>query len=270
MDVRLATHSGHPERGNEDFVGAVPGSLVLLDGAGIPGTESICRHGVGWYTHRLGGALLARLARSDGRDLAAVLADAIDEVAAAHRGTCDLANPSSPQATVALLRVGEERLEHLLLADSTLLIGRAGAAGTPPDVLTDEREVAVRRVCTAPLSGLDPGSAAYEAALPGVKDALRARRNTPGGYWIAKDDPAVAAEAVTGSTRRSDVVDAVLLSNGVTRLVEPYALLTYTELLDLTRIAGPEEVLRLLRSHEPDVPTRDDATVAHVTLPASV
>ncbi len=46
---------------NEDFTGAVPTAAVLIDGAGIPGTESICRHGVAWYAGRLGGSLLSLL-----------------------------------------------------------------------------------------------------------------------------------------------------------------------------------------------------------------
>jgi hypothetical protein len=81
----MATSAGHAGRPNEDFVGAVPGAAVLLDGAGIPGTESICRHGVAWYTHRLGGALLGRLSRADGQDLSAILAATLDEIAADHR-----------------------------------------------------------------------------------------------------------------------------------------------------------------------------------------
>lgn len=96
MRVVTATSAGHVGRPNEDFVGDVPGAVVLLDGAGIPGTETICRHGVAWYSHTLGAALLERLARERGSDLVATLADAIDEVAGHHRHTCDLANPSSP------------------------------------------------------------------------------------------------------------------------------------------------------------------------------
>ncbi len=30
--------------------------------------------------------------------------------------------------------------------------------------------------------------------------ALGARRNSVGGFWVAKDDPSAAAEAVTGAT----------------------------------------------------------------------
>ena len=93
----MRTSAGHSDRPNEDFVGSVAGAVALLDGAGIRGTESICRHGVAWYTHRLGGALLGRLSRDDGRDLAAILAESIDDVAADHRVTCDIGDPSSPQ-----------------------------------------------------------------------------------------------------------------------------------------------------------------------------
>jgi len=107
MLAALATSAGHPGRTNEDFVGAVPGAVVLLDGAGIPGAESLCRHGVAWYTHRLGGSLLGRLSRGGAPSLVSVLADAIDQLAGEHRSTCDLADPSSPQATVAILRVDQ-------------------------------------------------------------------------------------------------------------------------------------------------------------------
>lgn len=149
----MATGAGKAGRSNEDFAGAVPGAAVLLDGAGIPGTESLCLHGVAWYTHRLGGALLGRLSRDDGGDLAAILAAAIGEIAAEHRGTCDITNVSSPQATVAIVRLTEGRLDHLLLADSFLLLDQVRGG---PRVITDERETTIRRICTSPLDGV-PG-----------------------------------------------------------------------------------------------------------------
>ncbi|HEY1179012.1 MAG TPA: hypothetical protein VGF17_22900, partial [Phytomonospora sp.] len=55
--------SGKPGRGNEDFAGAVPSAAVVLDGAGgVTGAADVCRHGVAWYTHRLGATLLGLLA----------------------------------------------------------------------------------------------------------------------------------------------------------------------------------------------------------------
>ncbi len=261
----LATSAGHPGRANEDFVGAVPAAVVLLDGAGIPGAESLCRHGVAWYTHRLGGALLGRLSRDNAPSLVTVLAEAIDQLAGEHRNTCNLADPSSPQATVAVLRVDSEHADYLMLADSHLLLGRTTGEG--PEVITDAREVAVRRECMVRLEGLEPGCPEHEVALDACIEEFRSRRNQPGGYWIAKDDPQAAEEAVTGTVPLGGLTDVALLSNGVTRLVDPYGHATWTALLDRCRTEGPGAVIEDLRRHEANISELpDDATVAHSTV----
>lgn len=268
MRVSMATSAGKPGRPNEDFVGAVPGAVVLLDGAGIPGAESLCCHGVAWYTHRLGGALLGRLSRADGQHLAVLLAAAISEIAADHRETCDLANPSSPQATALMVRAHRGRLEYLLLADSYLVLEPARG---DPHVLTDEREVEARRVCAAPLDGVPPGTPEYERVRAACVEALRARRNQPGGYWIAKDDPQAAAEAVTGSRSLDDLTGVALLSNGASRIVDPYGVTDWPGVLRLLVDAGPSEVIARVRRAEArtaggsGLPVPDDAAVAHCT-----
>lgn len=267
MDVSMATSAGHPGLPNEDFAGAVPGAVVLLDGAGIPGTEFICRHGVAWYSHRLGGALLGRLSSEDGRDLTAILADGIEEMAASHRSTCDITNPSSPQATVAMIRINEGRLDYLVLADCFLVLSRISGA---PQVVTDEREVTARRVCTAPLAGVVSGTPEYERVWELCIEALQSQRNRPGGYWIAKDDPRAADEAVTGTCRLEDLDSAALLSNGASRIVSPYALTSWPGMLRLLGAAGPAEIVRRVRQAEADKPESrhvkgpDDATVAYL------
>jgi hypothetical protein len=263
----MATSGGNPGQPNEDFAGAVPGAVVLLDGAGIPGTEEICRHGVAWYTHRLGGALLGRLSRGDGTGLTAILADAIGEIAAGHRSTCDITNVSSPQATVAVIRSHADRLDYLVLADCFLVLDQVSAGHL---VVTDEREVMTRRVCSAPLADVARGTAEYERVWDACLEALQARRNRPGGYWIAKDDPAVAEEAVTGSCSLQELESAVLLSNGAARIVSPYAQTTWPGMLELLRASGPDEVIRRVRraegiSSKPNAKAPDDATVAYWT-----
>jgi hypothetical protein len=264
----MATSAGHAGRPNEDFAGAVPGAVVLLDGAGIPGTESICCHGVAWYTHRLGGALLGRLSRDDGRDLAAMLAEAIEEIAADHRGTCDITNPSSPQATVVIARLHGSRLDYLLLADCFLVLDQISGG---PLIITDEREVAARRICTAPLAGVARGTAEYERIRDCCIEALQARRNHPGGYWIAKDDPHAADEAVAGSCPLQDLDSVTLLSNGASRIVSPYALTNWPGLLEMLSAGGPGEIIRRVRQAEaaiaqnPEAKIPDDATVAYCT-----
>lgn len=273
MHVSMATSAGTAGQPNEDFAGAVPGAAVLLDGAGIPGIESICSHGVAWYTHRLGGALLGRLSRDDGRDLAAILATTIDEIAADHRGTCDIRNASSPQATVAIVRAHRGRLDYLLLADSFLVLDefRGGA-----QVITDVREVAARRTCSASLNGVPRGTPEYDRIRDSCIEALRARRNQPGGYWIAKDDPHAAEEAVTGSRPLHDLDSVALLSNGASRIVSPYDLTGWPGVLELLGACGPAAIIRRVRQAEartsggPDARVPDDATVVHCThLPRS-
>ncbi|MFU8855059.1 hypothetical protein ACNAW0_29450 [Micromonospora sp. SL1-18] len=272
MRISMATSAGKAGQANEDFAGAVPGAAVLLDGAGIPGTESTCCHGVAWYTHRLGGALLGRLSRDDGRDLAAILATSIGEIAADHRGTCDITNPSSPQATVLMVRAYRGRLDYLLLADSFLVLDQVSGG---PQVITDEREVAARRICSAPLAGIPEGTLEYDRIRDSCVEALRARRNQPGGYWIAKDDPHAAEEAVTGSRPLHDLDSVALLSNGASRIVSPYGLTDWPGVLELLRANGPADVIRRVRQAEartsggPDARVPDDATVVHCTLPRS-
>jgi hypothetical protein len=224
---------------------------VLLDGAGIQGAEPICSHGVAWYAHSLGAAVLGRLSRAPRADLAGALADSIDEVTGRHRGTCDVTDPSSPQATVAIVRVAEGRIDHLVLADSYVVL-----AGAPVVVITDPRELDVRSAVMAE----------HADRLARI-DAFRARRNRPGGYWIAKDDPAAAAEAVTGSVELDPVSAVAVLSNGVRRLVDPYAVVGWSGLMEQLRTSGPDDVLRRLRAVEsgPDA-DHDDATVAYCDL----
>ncbi|MFE9955419.1 hypothetical protein [Micromonospora sp. NPDC005299] len=264
----MTTSAGTAGRPNEDFAGAVPGAAVLLDGAGIPGTDSICSHGVAWYTHRLGGALLGRLSRGDGRGLPTVLADAIDEIAAEHRGTCHITNPGSPQATVAIVRAHRGRLDHLVLADSFLVLGQVRGG---PQVVTDEREVTARHICAAPLDGIPRGTPEYDRIRASCAEALRARRNQPGGYWIAKDDPHAAEEAVTGSRPLRELDSVALLSNGASRIVSPYGLTDWPGLRELLAADGPAEVVRRVRRAEADspvgpaAPVPDDATVVHCT-----
>jgi hypothetical protein len=269
MKVVMASSPGQVGQPNEDFVGAVPGAVVLLDGAGIPGTDSICRHGVAWYSHTLGATLLGQLSREPGRDLAAALADSIEQVSGQHRHTCDVANPSSPQSTVGIIRFHEDRVDFLALADVFVVLDSSESG---PQVVTDSREVSVRNECLSVLHGLPTGTPEYERAQLAVIDALRARRNQPGGYWIAKDDPHAAMHAVTGSIPLRQLNGAALLSNGASRVVDPYRLAEWPAVLDLMRAKGPDEILRRVREAEtearatgsiPDIRRPDDATVAY-------
>ncbi|WP_328346723.1 hypothetical protein [Micromonospora sp. NBC_00421] len=252
--VAVATDAGHPGRANEDFAGAVAAGLVLVDGAGgIADAAQVCHHGVAWYATRLGGALLGAL--SLGRSLRDVLAEGIERITDEHRDTCDVAHPISPYAAVAMLRFAGGRVEHLVLGDAVAVLGRVGGE---PFVAHDPREVVIARSFERRLRGVPPGSDRYRRLL----GELRAHRNSPGGFWVAKDDPRVVDEAVTGSCPAAEVTVAALLSNGASRLVDTLGLTDWAGLLDLLASAGPDEVIRRVRQAEArDGIAADDATV---------
>lgn len=169
---------------------------------------------------------------------------------------------------MVIVRARGGRLDYLLLADSFLVLDQVHGG---PQVITDEREATTRRSCSAPLDGIARGTPEYDRIRDSCIQALQARRNQPGGYWIAKDDPRAAGEAVTGSRPLHDLGGAALLSNGASRIVSPYGLTGWPGVLELLRARGPAEIIRRVRQAEtrstqnPDVSVPDDATVANCT-----
>ncbi|RFU41143.1 hypothetical protein DZF91_13380 [Actinomadura logoneensis] len=238
-----------PGRPNEDFVVAGPEWAVVLDGATAPpGVDSGCVHNPAWLARRLGGALAANLAADDERPLDDLLAEAVKTVCELHADRCDLLNPDSPSATVAMLRRRADALEWLVLADSPILL----------DVDGEVRVVRDDRVEHLPSYTLE---------------AVRRARNTADGFWVASTCPEAAYEALSGRIEVSSVRRAALFSDGASRLVERFGTLDWPGLLDLVEREGPRGVIertRAAEAAEPDGARRgkrhDDATAVMVRL----
>ncbi len=149
-------------------------------------------------------------------------------------------------------------VEHLVLGDATVLLERVDG---PPMVATDRREVDISESYLPALA-----AARDEEERTRVLAALRARRNHPGGFWVAKDDPRAAEEAVTGATPVVDVRAAALLSNGASRIVDRFDLTDGAGVLAELAASGPAEVIRRVREAERrHAVAQDDATIAHCT-----
>jgi hypothetical protein len=212
---------------------------------------------VAWYAGRLGASLLSLAAE---RSPSAMLAEAVEQVTDLHRDTCDVADPISPSATVAILRVsGGGMVEYLVLGDSVLVLDRADGA---PLVVGDPREVIISESYRPALEAVAEGSDEYRRILR----ELRANRNRPGGFWVAKDDPRAADEAITGSCPVSELTGAVLLSNGAGRIVDRFRLADWPGVMSVLASSGPAEIIRRVRRAEArHAVTPDDATITHCT-----
>jgi hypothetical protein len=262
------TEPGTPGVPNEDYAAvAAPldgggGALVLLDGVTGGPTDCGCRHGVAWFATRLGGALLELCVTRPELTPAACLARAIDRVADAHRVTCDLSHPRTPQATVACARIGAEQVEYLVLSDSVLLIEEFGEFGGDVRAVRDTR-----------LEALRPAA----RRLPAGERAafVEGRRNAEGGFFTAAADPGVAERAVTGSVERGRVRRLAAVSDGVGRWVETFGLGGWPELLAALVKRGPAAVIGEVRAAEaadgerrafPRGKVRDDATAVVAEL----
>ncbi|MGP9018588.1 hypothetical protein ACT1U9_09260 [Streptomyces sp. BR1] len=261
MRIELTTDPGDPARPNEDWATtALPaagrgGALVVLDGVTPPPGNGDCVHDVPWFTARLGGALTELSGSRRDMTLTEILAESIRRTADAHRDTCDLSHPRTPQATVVLARWDESYVEHLVLSDSVLLV--ESPDGGVRAVLDD-------RLDRVPRSSL---------VSDDVADALA--RNKEGGFFTAAADPSVAARAVTGRIPTCDVRSLAALTDGASRWVEKFREGDWVDCVALLRKVGASALVERVRELErADIErtylrrskTHDDATVVFVEL----
>ncbi|QTZ94093.1 protein phosphatase 2C domain-containing protein [Streptomyces auratus] len=279
MHIALATEPGDPQRPNEDYTSvALPASgqggvLVLLDGVTPPEEDYGCLHTVPWFTARLGGAMLELSVSHRDMTLPDALAAAISRTADAHRTTCDLSHPRTPQATLVAARWSEDTVEHLVLSDSVLLVERTDGSVLPVlDPRLDELPPAVRDLRDV-VRALPRGSAERAAAGREYGRAVEALRNAEGGFFTAAADPSVAARAVTGSTPRSALRSLTALSDGASRWVEVFRAGSWADCVALVAGQGPQALIDRVRAAEAADPAgaahprgkaRDDAAVIFV------
>lgn len=271
MRVRLASEPAPGGSENEDAAFHRGRLVGVLDGVSVPaGVDTGCVHGPAWYVRRLSHYLQELAGSAD--SLAHVLATAIGAVRDEHGDWCDLSHPNTPAATVALVRVADERLEYLVLCEAHVVLD----LGDRFDVITDERYLtAIKDIRQAALAGASAiGTGDHDALVRQAAITRQQRTNQPGGYWIAAAAPDAALQAITG-WRPLDgpgrVRRAVLLTDGASCAVDPFGLLDWAALLDLVAEGGPKELIRRVRAAEradpagrdrPRYKRHDDASVA--------
>ncbi|WP_406738064.1 protein phosphatase 2C domain-containing protein [Streptomyces sp. NBC_00853] len=271
MYVSVATEPGGSAP-NEDWVGGTSSLALVLDGLSTAGLKTGCRHGVPWYVAQLGAHLVAALATCD-RPLADGLAEALERVGQLHP-ECDLRNPGTPSATVAILRERPGHFDHLVLADSPVVLEGTGGI----TVLTDLRVDDVCQDLRAETERYQTGTQEHRASVARLVAAQREIRNTEEGYWVAAAAPDAAAHALTGTAPAAAIRSAAVMSDGVSRLVTEYEMATWEAVLDQLRDHGPASLIRTVREVEatdphgqrwPRYKAGDDAAVAYCSLPST-
>ncbi|THV29020.1 protein phosphatase 2C domain-containing protein [Glycomyces paridis] len=213
-----------------------------------------CVHDVPWYVERLGEAVADDIT-DPGQGLVEVLGAAIREVGSLHGGTCDLANPVSPGATVGMVREAGDAVEWLALGDCSIAFrGKDGAVS----VESDER---LARLADPPRAVDVGGVRRYPV------EYIERVRNREGGFWVASTDPGAAEQARHGSRRLDGLTDLMLCTDGLARLVERYGY-SWSEVFRLADTAGAEGLVDLVRLHGdgdtrfgPGAKRHDDATL---------
>jgi hypothetical protein len=268
VDVSLATCPGSVSRSNEDFVAASPSVAVVLDGLSAPpalGTG--CIHGTPWFVTQLGIQLMSAATNAHEEPLQDLVASAIRWVADSHAHSCDLEHPGTPSSSLAILREQDQVVDHLVLFDSVIVAD--GPSGLT--VVTDRRVDAFAQQEHLATRQHRIESPEHQDRVQELIAAQRRYRNQPDGYWVAGAKPMAAYQAVTGSWPRAQVRRAALLSDGISCLVELYAVMDWTELVDSLEQYGPMHVISRVREVESADPTgarwprykrSDDATAA--------
>jgi hypothetical protein len=231
MRVTLATDPGTPGWPNEDFAAFAPGAAVLLDGA-----TQFPRDVHSGCSHGV-----AWFARSLGTELLARIT----------------AEPPVSLRQALAGAITSVRARHEGTCDLT---GPAIPAAT----------VTAVRLAPDGLEYLALSDSSIAADLTSAKSLIitDTRRMSPGA--IARTDPEAAASAPTGTLPLAGLWAVTLLSDGATRIIDQFGLLTWPAALELIRADGPAELIRRVREAEASDPgcTRwqrskpcDDATI---------
>jgi hypothetical protein len=241
LRTQVATDAGAPDVPSEDRAVVGPNLLVVLDGATVR-TETGCIHDVAWYADHLAAAIV------DNATLGPVeaLGAAIRQTADRHRETCDLNHPGTPSAAVAIVQVRDRVLRYLVLGDVTIVLD----LGDQEVIVTDDR---VSRTAVAERAAADvlpTGSPEKAEALVHMKRAELAARNVPGGYWIAASNPHAADHALTGEVSLTQIRRLAILTDGATRVVDPFGLYDWRKVMDLLEKAGPTALISQVRETE--------------------
>jgi hypothetical protein len=247
IEVRTATSAAPGRVVNEDAVFHIGDLVGVLDGVTeADGVDSGCIHGVAWYVRQLVAALCRLYSANPDQPLRELLRSAISAVRLAHPD-CDLTKPSTPAATICLVRTGQTATDYLVLCDTTLVIEADGEVTAITDIRFRDVIAELRR------TPADPTTAEAVDRNRGYTAGKWGRVNRPGGYWIAAATPEAAEHAITGSLPMSGSERpqrVAMLTDGASCAVDPLGIMAWPTLLKVLTEDGASELIRQIRTAE--------------------
>ncbi|GIF08882.1 hypothetical protein Asi03nite_64200 [Actinoplanes siamensis] len=216
-----------------------------------------------WVVEHLADHVSEQLNAAADKPLVEVVREAINLTMAEHGSACDLTDPLTPGAALAVVRVQQAVIEWLVLGDCAVAVDRCS---TDPLVVIDDR---VDHLSGAPVT--DAQVRTYDP------DFVATVRNQPGGFWVAAATPGAADQALTGEIDRAEARQVLLCSDGVTRLTERHNW-TWSAMFAQASQHGPSSLIDAVREADATDPdprrwrgkAHDDATAALIQLAGSV
>jgi hypothetical protein len=179
-------------------------------------------------------------------------------------------------------------LATTLLAEITaqplvpLADGLASAIAQVRDLHSGTCDLSARRTPAATVTAIraDPGGVAYlalsDSSVVADFGAGRPPQVITDTHPAAAADPDAAAVAATGVLPAAGLRGVALLSDGATRIVDRYGVLTWARAIDIVRDQGPETLIGQVRAAEDGDPDAerwprhklsDDATIVYWPQP---
>ena len=252
-----------------DRVIITPGAVIVLDGASAFGPAAISPAA---YAERLGGDLASAIVADTDAPLSQILAAAISATANA----LDLRDDQGPSSTVTIARISSADADLLILGDSYIAYRAAHATTVLTDDRIDRLNLQQSRRYRDRLAAGSGYDATHSTTLRELQARQRARRNVPGGYWIASADPAAAEHAITHTVPMALLEWIVLATDGA---VDTAQYLGLDDWEAIARFNQAELTTLLQRCHDweantdphgrqrPRAKRHDDKAIATVRLP---
>jgi len=201
--IAVTTAQLPPFHDSGDKVFTTPDAVIVLDGASahaaVPVSPST-------YAETLGGHLRDHLDHDTGIELADALAEAITATTL----QLHLTPGASPSSTVTILRRRGDHVDVLMLGDNLLLAPNRAVI----DPRLDHLDIPERRQYRQRLADGTGFDHTHRALLVALQRRQAARRNRPGGYWIAETDPAAAYQAIRATLPVEDIPWAIVATDG--------------------------------------------------------